>query len=796
MPQTPFNARLDNTRPASGLKFLSGQNAESVKTSAWLIAVLIYLVLSLALCWPWLSGRVTIPWDAKAHFQAQAAFLAQAIHEGQSPFWAPYVFGGHPQIADPQSLIFSPPYLLLALFTANPTFAELDGVAFATLVFGGLGIFGFGRDRHWHPAAALVAALAFAFGGSAAWRIQHIDQITTIAFFPWALWMLERGLRLHSARYGALAGGFAALVCAGPDQVVFLSLVCLAGYTLAHWFTGPGRRRRMRMSLRPLIAGAVIGAVLVLPQLMMVLSFAEGSNRSHITLEGALRGSLHPANFVTFFISNLFGTIGPLEDFWGAPSEHWNHPMRLNIARNMGNLYFGMIPALALVGWFCNGGWLHHRRAALGALFVVMMCYALGRYTPVFPLFYHYLPGTDLFRRPADALFLVSALGAILAGFGLDRWLKRDQALPVGMIVGCALALIAAFSAALGLAVWLGKLRAALPEMAISALIVGTSLGVLVAARRFAMRAPLLVTLLLGVAVAGDLAWSIRPNDSTGLPPENYRELRAEKGNETIDWLKANVVQQGDQRDRIELAGLGFDWPNASLIHKLENTLGYNPLRVGFYSQATGAGDHIPYPEARKFTPLMPGYRAPLARLLGLRFIASPVPLNQIDPDLTANPLKLVKKTRDGFIYENPDTYPRVMVVGTGWTTDQAQLIKTGNWPSTRLDKIAFVEPSAIPLPQDLPDGTAKILRYENTEVEVEVNAPDGGILLLNDTWHPWWFATVDGLNARILRANGIFRAVVLPRGARRVVFRFEPIRGLFRRTLVHGAPTGDEASP
>ncbi len=121
----------------------------------------------LGLAWPWLSGSVTIPWDAKAHFHAQIVFLAQSIHRGESPFWAPFVFGGHPQIADPQSLIFSPPHLLLALLTPNPTMRMTDAVSFAGLLFGAFGVLGFGRDRRWHPAAALVAAIAFAYGGSA-----------------------------------------------------------------------------------------------------------------------------------------------------------------------------------------------------------------------------------------------------------------------------------------------------------------------------------------------------------------------------------------------------------------------------------------------------------------------------------------------------------------------------------------------------------------------------------------------------------------------------------------------------
>src|SRR5262245_31503183 len=53
--------------------------------------------------WPWLSGRVTIPWDAKAGFLPQVQFLAQSLASGESPFWVPYAFSGHPQVADPQA---------------------------------------------------------------------------------------------------------------------------------------------------------------------------------------------------------------------------------------------------------------------------------------------------------------------------------------------------------------------------------------------------------------------------------------------------------------------------------------------------------------------------------------------------------------------------------------------------------------------------------------------------------------------------------------------------------------------
>src|SRR5260370_29217573 len=62
---------------------------------------------------PWLSGRVTIPWDAKSQFFPPVQFLATSIARGEWPWWTPNVFAGCPQISDPQSLLFSPLHVLL-----------------------------------------------------------------------------------------------------------------------------------------------------------------------------------------------------------------------------------------------------------------------------------------------------------------------------------------------------------------------------------------------------------------------------------------------------------------------------------------------------------------------------------------------------------------------------------------------------------------------------------------------------------------------------------------------------------
>src|SRR5918993_5138532 len=111
-----------------------------------------------------------------------------------------------------------------------------------------------------------------------------------------------------------------------------------------------------------------------------------------------------------------------------------------------------------------------------------------------------------------------------------------------------------------------------------------------------------------------------------------YDALRPDSRNETLAFLQQRLGP--DSLDRIELAGLGFHWPNASLVHRLHNVLGYNPVRLGLYTRATGAGDHVALPEQRSFSPLFPSYRSTLADFLGLRFIATGVPIERIDAGL------------------------------------------------------------------------------------------------------------------------------------------------------------------
>ena len=53
--------------------------------------------------------------------------------------------------------------------------------------------------------------------------------------------------------------------------------------------------------------------------------------------------------------------------------------------------------------------------------------YMFGWYSPVFYGMYELMPGVKLFRRPADATFLLGGLLAFITGYLLHCWLQRQR---------------------------------------------------------------------------------------------------------------------------------------------------------------------------------------------------------------------------------------------------------------------------------------------------------------------------------------------------------------------------------
>ena len=262
-----------------------------------------------------------------------------------------------------------------------------------------------------------------------------------------------------------------------------------------------------------------------------------------------------------------------------------------------------------------------------------------------------------------------------------------------------------------------------------------------------------------------------------------------------LAFLKSRLAQvhSADRRDRVELVGIGFSWPNLSMSHGFDHTLGYNPLRLELATKAFGAGDTIAGWDQRRFPPLLASYDSVMARLLGLRYIVTPVPLTRIDRKIGPGRFPLIHRTKRAFIYENPSALPRVMFVPQWQEADFDALLKSGKWPKVDPRRTVLLAHPPDPggaMATATPPAPAKaeprisIVRYRNAEVEIAVEAPTSGFVVLNDIWHPWWIATIDGALTPIYKANVMFRAVSVSAGQHRVRFTFKPFQGALREIL------------
>jgi hypothetical protein len=751
-------------------------------------AIGLYTIAFLVLASPWLTRAVAIPYDAKSQFYPQLAFLARALAAGQSPFWTPNVFAGWPQIADPQSLIFSPLHFVVAWLDPTPSPWLADVLVFALLYVGGLGIILLFRQRGWHVGGALVAALAFSFGGSAASRIQHVGQIESLAFLPLALWMLARALDRSSWQAGIGAGMFAALIVLGRDQVSLIAIYLLAGFVLWHWLSAADWRACMAASVRPLTAGAVVAAAIVTVPVTLTALLAADSNRPEIGYVFAARGSLHPANLLMLAFAGLFGASDFHREFWGPPGFPWHDAFgqtELFVAQNVGQIYSGALAIVAVLGIGVVRGQLWARDIRFFTVATALtLLYGLGWYTPAFRLMYDLLPGVALYRRPADATFVFGALLSVIAGYLVHRWLSG--AVPVARRWQRALEFIIAvvpIAIAVALALRVGTLAsAALPILWGIGFAAG-AIAALLLARLFNSRSALAAAALLAAFSTYDLAFNHAPNESTGLSPARYDALDPATRDETVTLLKARLKAAAapDRRDRVELIGVGYHWPNIGLIHGFDHLFGHNPLRLRNFVRATAAPDTVAGPDQRAFTPLLPSYRSTLEDLFGVRFIAIGVPVEQIDSALKPGDLNFVARTRDAYVYENPHALPRVLLAGDWRHANFDDIIQSGGWPDVDPRRTVLLEKPPGEFVPDGAGGSARIVGYRNTEVVVETDAPAPSLLVLNDIWHPWWWACVEGDPVDILKANVLFRAVAVPAGRHTVRFSFHPFAGAFR---------------
>ena len=747
---------------------------------AFLVAATIVAAIWLAASATWIVGDTVVPWDSKNQFYAFFRFLADALHSGASPFWNPYHYGGHPSIADPQSLIFAPLFFVWALADPAPSIRAFDLLVYAHLLIGGLSMAAIGWRARWPLPANVLAAALFMLAGAASGRLQHTGIILSYGLFPLAWLTLQLALQKRSLVHALCFAGAAATLALGRNQVALLLCYLLAAAAVAEIVTADSPLRYLRERLSTLAVMALAGAALVAMPLLLTLQFAALSNRPGEPLDEALKGSIHPVNLATLAVANIFGTHG---SYWGPNAA--SLPEVANTDDSFNYLFVGWLPVLLLMwlGVAGGGAWRSGRRL-IAATAAIALLFMLGRYTPLFGWAFACVPGIDMFRRPADASFVFSASLALLCGHLLADYIrdglpKRGLTEAHATIVTFAvLASAVAFSSRSdhGFAALIEIAKViAVPLLAIAALL-------------FAKTAPArasIAAVLAGVAIAELIGWNtaFRLNAE---PRENYAVLERPSGAEgeaiaIVDRELARDRARGE-RPRVEVAGLGGAWQNLAMVRGWSAINGYNPLRIGDYDRLVSPGEGNWRADMRKFPVSFRSYDCALARALGLKYLVLGRPIARMPHPQAA---VVVDTLRDGpkiWVYRLNNPMPRLkftsrVQIADANATNPARQAQFDYAPDrVLLENSATRFRSIGPRLARDNAGRVKITLWQPGRIEIDAESETGGVLSMHATVYPGWIAEIDGQDVPVLRADHLFRAVEVPAGSHRVVFAYRPL--------------------
>jgi len=133
------------------------------------------------------------------------------------------------------------------------------------------------------------------------------------------------------------------------------------------------------------------------------------------------------------------------------------------------------------------------------------------------------------------------------------------------------------------------------------------------------------------------------------------------------------------------------------------------------------------------------------------------------------------------FIYENKNVFPRFFTVNNIKTfkTGKATLAAMAEASITELRSTAFVANDALPpglsTEKDYEAAEIRLNHYESDEIRLDVKSEGPSVLIVNNSFSPFWKVEIDGKPGKVFPAYHAFWGVHLPQGAKSVVFRYDP---------------------
>lgn len=683
------------------------------------------------------------------------AYAVQEVEAGRGlPGWNPFIYGGMPYLSILPYPVWYPTSLA---YFVMPLHRAIGWGFVLHFLLAGVLAYGLARELELSRGAAIVTGAGYMFTG---YIVSHLyagqdGRMFAMQWTPALFLLAERAISRRALHwFGWLAVVVVLQLFTPHVQMTYFAAIAVGAYVIFRLLQVRAGEKRWRPALK-LLAGFVgayaIAAVVALVEIWPTMNMVQFSHR-------AARGYQYAASWA-MPVQETLAAIWP--EFQGTLEGYWGtNPFKLHTE------YLGAVPvllaALALASRRNARTWFFASLAA-AALF-----FAWGAATPVHGIAYRVLPFAQQFRAPSMMYSIVALAAVVLAGHGAQALYDRREALAdaghVAWKVLGGLAILwvilwfwAAGSPGSFADFWSGLLYRSLgPErevtlrrtMPVFARGLGlftvwwaVGLGICWAVVRGRLT-PLVGCAILAAVTVADL-WRVDRKFYDTIPVARIAEPDA-----TIEFL---------QREPVPFRALplpGSYGPNDLMLFQIPSVSGSQKFRLQWWDDLVGEGMGR-LTDTRLWT------------MLNLRYLVSPRPLDVAG-------LEPVHEGAGKTVYRWRGP------TGGAWVVHQARSRDPGTSPYEALAGIdprntALLEPGVEAPPMEPPMAAATVewLERRPDRLVLDVADPAAGLLVLSETHHPYWSATVDGEPAPVLRVDVALRGIPLPPGRHRVELAF-----------------------
>jgi uncharacterized membrane protein YfhO len=688
-----------------------------------------------------------------------------SIKQGEIPWWNPYSFSGTPLLANIQAAPFYP--LNILYWMTNHQTAWILGVllqSILTIVF----MIAFMTNLGISKRASLISSIALAFSGYMVIWLQLNTVGHAALWLPFILWGIDSWCKFKKRRFlAAIVFGQTASLLAGHLQTsIYVFLVAMAYAVFRIRSLEP---KKKISNLFTYIALTLMSLILALPQLLPAVRFLPLSPRGTQTNDELFKHFIMPLKHLATFLAHDFFGNPATKNFWG-----------VDYGEFMG--YFGVTALIfSIIAVFT----IKKREIKFFAsMAVIALLFALPTPLPhSLRIFKIPILSTSI---PSRILFVVQFCGTILAGFGIDYWLKdKLKRIKVPIVIMTAAFIIVWVIAGIGLvgeealrANFKVSIRNLVIPTAVFMTIVATIVGRKVLEKKRIKNYIILLSFLLILSV------TIAEHTYFLNKFQTYSEPRFFFPDSTVfSYLKKESAKEpyrffGDYTASVT--------SNSWIPYQIYGVEGYDSLYIARYGELLAASETglipetIPRSDANLKKNSDDLRRQRLQDLLGIRFIIDKNDLPQSDwePDSYRFPperYQLIWQEGKFKVYENTQSLPRAFLVGDYIVESEPQDIIDHIFnPDFDLERFIILEEN-LEGEITASDGFVEFKTYRANEIELSVKSSTQQLLFLSDSYYPDWKAYINDVETKIYRANYSFRAIVVPAGNHQVVFKYSP---------------------